>query len=596
MQQSKRHQSKWKKACLQAMQEIEEIDDDASRASTPERTLAFEPMELAQAYVQESTALLAINTPQGQLVSTQEEMNDYVAALNTLIEAERLANNYEQLQHDNIYEGQFFNLAWRKISVDWDDYGPYGQKGRILIDSIDSEQMHVDPKARRVSWDHANFIIQEGEYEIGEIRQMYPVTGFELSDDAGSASLSMMDQDMHSDKITSPISKLGEDVASKTQKIKVYECWCKDSRLRFYPDFETRPTLDEEGGTTYEYRAPALDDEGHVIGSWKPMYPNGRCIVVAEDVILEDFPNRLPHGGCPFIPVQLMPSRRGFILGMATRVAAIARKINDLVGRAHAYLQSEIERPMHAEFGSFSNAQHYKKVPNQSNKILLLNQGKTGTVMRPPPIELPQSFWTMLQAYQQFMDLISGSSAVMRGTLSDGAQVSAEALAALQTYASSRKALEGKQLQSAETETTYQLMWWIRRVYNENIKVEVMMPDGKKRVIDWNSDRAIFESGNEDEIDQLSSEQGYLVQIKAGTGTPNGAQMRQATANQLYDRKAIDRLALLDAYEYPNRVEIAQRMEEAMKGALAAESIGRRLGMTIAKIERANDNLKKEKL
>lgn len=599
--QAKKHQGRWKETCMAAMKDVEDFEQDKRATGVSiERSLAFQVLDLAYAYVQEGTALLSINPPQGTLVATQESENSYVAALNTLMAAEFKSNDVEQLVFDSVYEGQFFNIAWWKTSVDYNQFGHMGQKGKICIEPVDTEDMHFDPKAKRLSWDYMNYVIQESKHEIGEIRQAYPITGAQISVESESSSFSSMMDERSEDHIKSPLGNLTAGPSGKRQELKTYEAWFKDSRLQFIPDREDRMTEvwdedKEEFVGKLEVGALKLDDEGFVLGDWVPMYPKGRCIVLCEGVVLEDMANRMPHGRCPFIPVQLAPNKSLTVPGNATRIMVVARKINDILGRSHAYAQSEIERPMHAEFGTFANAQYYKKVPNVSNKVVMLSQGKSGTFVRPMPVELPMFTWEMLKKYEQYLDMLSGSSAVMRGTISDGAQISAEALASLQTFASSRLALSAKFLARAVKELTYQVVWLIRAIYDENIQIKVTLPDGRSEEINWASDKAIFNTGDEEQIAKITSKQSYLVDIKAGTGSPNAAQARQSTADHLYDRKAIDRIAYLDAYEFPDRQNIDKRMEADEKSDLAAEAMGRKLGLHVLEIEKKHDAGRKPK-
>jgi hypothetical protein len=199
----------------------------------------------------------------------------------------------------------------------------------------------------------------------------------------------------------------------------------------------------------------------------------------------------------------------------------------------------------------------------------------------------------ILRQYQQYMDLISGSSAIMRGQLAEGAQLSAEAVSSITNSASMRLGLKAKYLASAIKELWYQLCWMIRRVYDENITVQVAMPDGTTQSIDWESDRATFDGGDENEIVQLTSRESYIVDIKAGTGTPNAMAQQQGIADKLFDRKALTRLAYLDAYQYPNRQQIAKQLDEKEKTEVASQAMGRKLGMNIVKVEKQNEKADK---
>jgi hypothetical protein len=413
---------------------------------------------------------------------------------------------------------------------------------------------------------------------------MYPVTGFEVPDDMETATYTSMQDQKAEDNILSPVNKLARGQTWKRQKIKVYEAWFKDSRLKFVPEREDKTSIDENGEERFESQVLKLDADGYVMGDWVPAYPKGRCIVVCEGVVLEDMPNRLPHGRCPFIPVKQAPSKTLFIPGDATRIVDLAIKMNDILSRLHCYMQSEIERPMHASMGVFPNAQYYKKVPNKSDRIIFINP--QGVFMRPPAVEPPAATFTLLQEYQQYLDLISGSSAVMRGQIPQGAQMSADSISSMQQFASSRLQLKAKSLASAVKELTFQVMWLLRYVMDENVQVQVTMPDGSSQTINWESDKAIFETGDEEQIADLISRESYVVDIKAGTGTPNAQAAQQNVADKLYDMKALTREALLDAYQYPNRQVINKQLDEKEKNDVAAEAMGRKVGMRVAQIEK----------
>jgi hypothetical protein len=192
--------------------------------------------------------------------------------------------------------------------------------------------------------------------------------------------------------------------------------------------------------------------------------------------------------------------------------------------------------------------------------------------------------------YQQMMDTISGSSAIMKGQVKEGDQLSAEAISSLQSAASSRVALKAKYLAGSVKECTSQVYWLIRATKEENIEMQVQMPDGSKSQVNWESDKQIFDSGDEEAIEQLVSSESSLVDIKAGTGEPNGKQAMQAQAMQLYNSKAIPRRALLDTLQWPDRESIVKEMEQQEKDDLQNEAFGRKVGMNFRRLERKDES------
>lgn len=584
---SKNHTSKWKATCRKALQMVEYNEDASAAYTNIDQALAYSPIPIAYASIQEQTALLSTNIASPIMVSQEESENQYVAASNAILDCELTENNWEQLANDVFYTGQFYNLAYLKTLIDYNQYGPYGQKGKICIECVHPDDMYPDPKAKKFSWEYMDFIIQEHSMEIGDIRRKYPVQGFRIADDAETAQYTSMQDQKSEDTILSPIPKLAKGPSWSRQRIKVYECWFKDSILKFVPQTKpTREETDELGNVKTIYKPLVTDEDGYVVGDWLPAYPAGRCIVASERILLEDMANRLPHGKAPFIPIKFAPTENPYVAGDATRIMVVVDKINHLLGELHAYAGSEIQRSMIVEMGALANKENYKRIPNKSNKAILVNPGRIGHIMRMPPTEVPQFVWTLLQMYQSLLDMVAGSSAIMRGQISDGAQMSAEAMSALQSQASSRVTMKAKYFMASVKELGRQMLWLARRTYDENVKVQVTLPDGSTTSFDWESDKAVFETGDEQEIARLISQESHFIGIKTGTGQPNAKEARQAAADHLYDRNAIDRISLLDAYEYPNRQEINNRMKTQFRDNIAAEAAGRKLGIATVKAEK----------
>jgi len=588
--QSKSRTEKWKDAAKKAIKIIEHMEDASATYTNIDDGLAHSPIALAWAYIQERTALLSNNAAQPLIVAQQESQNQYVSAINHIAGAELTANNFDQLINDCCYDGAFYNVAYLKTLVDDNRYGIYGQKGKICIERVHPDDMYPDPYAKQFSWEYWDYVIQKHDMEIGDIRQRWPITGFEISDTTESSMYTSMETQKSEDNIVSPIPKLAKGPAVKRQHIAVFECWFKDSRLKFVPKYD-EPTeeLNEYGESVLNPKPFLYDDDGYIIGDWLPAFPNGRCIVTAEHVILQDLENRLPHGSSPFTPIKFAPSENPFVSGDAVRLLVLADKINDVLANIHSYGQREIQRPMLVEMGTLINQQHYKHIPNKANKIIPVNMGKIAGIMRLPYQEVPQFVWQLIAQYLQLMDLISGSSAIMRGSIQDGAQLSAQAVQQLQGSASCRVNMQHKQLATGIKEAGRQVMWLIRRTYDQKIQVQVAGADGSPMNFDWESDKEVFESGDMEEITRLISTEDYIVDVKPGTGSPQAKEARVQMAMQLYDKKAIDRLELLNASEYPGRQQINQRMEGQFKDRIAAEAAGRKLGMSVIKAEKGVD-------
>jgi len=587
IQQSKKHTEKWKATCRKALQTIEYMEDASAAYTNIDQANARSPIAIAYASIQEQTALLSNNIAHPIMVATQESENLYVAASNQIMEAELEENDWDTLAMRAIYLADFYNVGYFKSLVDYQEYGPFGQLGKYCIEYVHPDNIYPDPRAKEFAWSHMDYIIEEHHFEIADIRQKWPVTGFKIPDDTESSMYTSMKDNQAEDTILSPIPKLAKGPSWKRQRIRVYECWFKDSRLKFVPQTEPeREEIDELGNVKTIYKPLVTDGDGNVVGDWLPAFPNGRCIVIAERRILEDMQNRLPHGSAPYTLVKLSPSDNPYISGDATRIIQVADKINYLLAEVMSYYHTEIQRPILAELGALANKESYKKITNKANKVLLLNPGRIGHIMRMPATDIPPIVLEIFKLWLQLLDLVAGSSSIMRGNLADGAQLSAEAMDSLQQQASQRVTMKAKQFNKSVKELGRQGFWLIRRTYDENIKMQVTLPDGSSAPFDWESDKAVFETGDEEEIRKLVSQEGHFIGIKAGTGQPNAQQARQQLAEHLYMINAIRRIDLLDSLEWPNRQEINKAKTEEFRSHIAAESLGRKLGLQIVKAEK----------
>jgi hypothetical protein len=255
----------------------------------------------------------------------------------------------------------------------------------------------------------------------------------------------------------------------------------------------------------------------------------------------------------------------------------VTRKINDIMKRMHKYAQSEIERPIVGDEGAIADPNIRESIPNTSDYFLELVQG--AKIQRLPATDIPPFVMPYLQSLQAAMDLVSGSSTIMRGGLPPGAQLSQETIEQMRQQASARMALEVQYWNAAMKQLCYQLAWNIRQTMDEKIKITVTMPDNSVQTIDWESDRKVFERGDPNEIARLRAQEDYLIEIKAGTGDPNGKQNMQQQNLELFRVNAIDRQAFLDNIQYPGRQMIIPRMRQKELEDIEAMGTAKQLGV-----------------
>lgn len=587
--QSKAAIGRWQQNGKQGAKALEQNNPSSSPIWDFQGALATEPLPLAMSMVHEKVALLASNPPKPQFTPQQESQNQQVAAINQLVDMVFAANDYRLKAAQGHYDIQFWNACCYRWNVHMDEPGLFGEPGEIELQKLDMQEIFPDPNCAYLHWKYMDYIIQKHVMEIGEIQVKYPMaTSFvsaEVDEVISDTTVTSRNTEAY---IQSPQPQLGRDHAARQQKITVLEGWVKDSRTRFMP------LVDAGINPEYENRWKT-DEDGYLIGKWVKRYPAGRSVVVTGTAVLKDMANPFPHGQFPYVFATGMPATTPFSCGNAMRLMIVSRKINNIIGEIHQYFQSEIQRPMTSTPGAINDPNLAQKIPNQSNVNLELS-GPAARFERRQAMDVPPSVYTYIQILQGFLDTVSGSAAIMRGQLAEGDQLSAEAVGALQQYASSRLALEAGFFEAAVKQLGYQLMWILRRVVQGTITVTVKIPaTGEVLKIDWKSDRDVFESNNPIAIQQLRAKEDYLIGIKAGTGSPGAEGQKMASAVNLFDKKLIDRQAALDAMEYPDRDAIVQRFKGAENEDAFNAAFAKEMGVNFKEAMKRNQPGRKEK-
>jgi hypothetical protein len=588
--QSKHKFNKWKSVCRKELDALEQISENLAEAFNTERAVANESLPLIKAEILEQVAMLTSNYPQPTAIALQEEQNTYVAGLNVIKEMIFKMNHFDDKVKDAVYTAKFYNLAIFKTSVDDTQPGVFGQPQRICIDTIDPENCHPDPKATKWDWDHMSFVILDHYLELGKLRKMYPDRGFLVPEAVATVDYARQQEHEFGDYLQSPVPKITTGVSTTRKIVRISECWFKDSRLKF--EAETETVENKPGDQEYdsdmpeEYLRPRLDEDGYVVGSWVPAFPNGRCIVIAGNFVVLDIVNPFLHGEAPVVFMPMSPSHEIDIPGDAFSLAKVIRKINSIQKRIMRYAQSEIERPMLADVMALPAPRQWLALGTGSRDIIWKNASKE--FARIPPTEIPQFTFPLLQWLQNITDQVMGSSSISRGNISDGAQLSAEALNSLQSYASSRLKLQAEYIGEAMKKLGRQVCWLIRQTYDQKITCQVAEPDGTQITIDWHKDWAEYEQ--EGERKRIEGTEDYLVDIQVGTGLPAAQQQMSSMALNLFRERAIDQQALLQAMKYPDWAQIVDRMKQRRQEEIMTQAAGRAFGDNIKSIEKENQS------
>ena len=569
----------WQQAVeyIEAMPEKSDFD-----IVMPEAGIARQRVEYALAGIMRQISTLYSNYPQPQFISPTMSFDKYASALNQQAQIEMKANSFNALMFDLGLDIAYAGFGVLKPYVDPDEPGPFGQDGKITIHKIDPGKVYVDPKAKRLKWSCMRYVIVEDEIDLGEARQRYKGGAHRIEESMRGKREPNNRDGMYGRHLVSIVPAVGEDTLHDRDHVSVMECWFKDDRYKFVADDVSRDnpmTLTDDNGMPVPnpdynpdkpevYTEPDVDDEGYVIGKWVPAYPNGRCIVLCgSDTVVQDFENPYWHNQAPFIFYRGAPSRKLFPMGDLVRIVQLDRKINDLLSRIHGMAQEEIERPMMTDNRAFRPPRAMHKATGSKNTIVVVQQGST--FMRLPFQEIPQFTWQLLSIYMKALDDAIAMAGVMRGDLTEGSQLSAEAVSSLQGMAAGMLKMKAELIAEGNKDFGYQLLWLQRETYDEGIQIPVAQPDGQTIVVEWHEKEAASD---------------YLVDIQSGTGLPGAEAAQSNEAMGLWREALIDRPKALQMMKMNDWAQICERMDKAQKELIATDAAGRAQGLYLKNI------------
>ncbi len=309
-----------------------------------------------------------------------------------------------------------------------------------------------------------------------------------------------------------------------------------------------------------------------MIGVHKRRYPNGRCLTVANGVLLYDAPihEMYRHKQPPYTFFRGRPTKRVLSPGDASFLMVVEKKLNELYGRVMRNAMCNIATPLVVDSGAFDAPKKYRNITDDPDLIIQVRPN--ARIQHLQAGELPQFIMPFAQFLKGFFDDLMGIQEVMRGGLAEGAQLSSEALGALQDQASSRVRMKSRLIENALKQMGFQLQWNIRATYPSELEVTVMDPaSGKPHKIFWNDDEA---------------QEDYSVVIQAGSSLPGAKMGAYKQAMELYREGIVDDEFVLDAAQVPGKVAILNRTEQKRDKRLTVAIEAKELG--VAAKERQN--------
>jgi len=377
------------------------------------------------------------------------------------------------------------------LGVEKNTFDPAAEGGRgdLAVERVSPFDLFFDPGATTLRPYDGEYIIEVRRMSLRRIRALFPEAGHlvEPEDDlhaairrASAPADLRFDGPVSADEPSSawgePTEALEGEDARPEDRAFVIECWYSDEATVLLDE----PVLDPDTGRPLT----ELDEDGAVVTDEagepvvlmrkvrRPLYPSGRCTVVAAGVVLLDMPN--PYRGFPY-SFYVNHERDGVLLpfGEIRQIKPIQRRINKRQAQVGHNAALMANPQWLVPEGSIKKGERIRNEPGANIPH------KPGL---PPsqtqPASLPDYVLRDLEESRRSVERISGMTPVASGQ--GESQVSAyRAIVALQDSAMARVRKLARRVDEAVREATYQRLFIIQRFVTEERVFRIVGPEGQ---------------------------------------------------------------------------------------------------------------------
>lgn len=448
--------------------------------------------------------------------------------------------------------------------------------GDISMRRVDPYTFYPDPQAS--SMEDANYFLEVRTMALQEVDRRWPGSAKYLNEmyETDTDRRPDLYQNTGQSPMANPAALPGgtqwyglpgqaHDHVYMNKGVTVIEAWLRETEI-------IRATAQEKKAD------PNAADKVH--DQW-------RCVIIAGNLVLfnELAIDLWNHGRHPYSRQVFQDMGEFWGISLVEHLAPLQLAINRLL----AAIQMNAElcgNPVWLE-DTRSNIQRTAIVNKPGQRISKSPGSETGWAVPPPmSADVPQ----LIQFYLHEMERISGLSAISRGMSPQGRNA-ADVLDAIQEAGFVRVRLSLRNMERALMEQGNLLASLVVENYTGPRIVSIVGPDGERTVRQLNGKHFYVPSMPPPpppaEIDPQTGQPkpqppqpppdpmplSFKIRIEAGSSLATAATARKQEVGQLFGLGVIDRQAVLDTINFPNRAAILQRMMQAEQQAQLAGQI-----------------------
>lgn len=524
--------------------------------------------------VESALPIITDNRPKAELAARHPEDVNAVRTIKRVYDSKWDELNIEMLATLVMKDALIFGEGFLKV---WFDPTLSDGFGDLRITHVNPAYIYKDPDSKDPLMDDAKYIIYHAQEPLEKIKMRYPDKAAAL-DRQSVGILGITPQDLSGEQIPSTHSERGtlaysdgDDAPSTTTTYRsatesdkylgknqpyLTEMWIDDMSIE---EVGGDYILFMDDGSDVEYsqeahmEAEASGREFEVVDAaaigktrYRRKYPFGRFIVICENVLLRDEPSDYEHGRMPYVRFfDYQIPHESFAMGEIDQMIPLQDELNKRKSQIIDFFNICINPPIVLDRSCGLNTD---KMTNRPGQIWPVN-GDVNKVkwLTPPPI--PAAAFAHIDQIQKDIDTVTGIHDVTQGRKPAGITAGI-AIESLQEAAQTRLRLKARYMEYSQKRLAELMISIIWQYYKE------------PRVVRWKSTLPNIDYEYEMvDFKYLPLNEGLPdVIIKPGSTMATNKGVQRMQAIQLFQTGGIDRRALLEIFEFPNREEILARM------------------------------------
>lgn len=534
--------------------------------------------------IQSSVPLQTDVRPKISFLAEEPTDQPFAAVLNQVSESDWERHNWLEPLTEVLLDGYLYGTGFSSLHYDPDlDYG----LGSAVYRSEDPFYCYPDPDSRDVNDPTSKGFIHAEPICTEDLKNRYPkfahlikpdVTDFVKSTktmlNEFKLRRSFTDRDMP-DRTTDG----GEEVGSEKRTMLI-TAYLKPEETEELREFKTNPETGE-------------DEEVYVL---QKRYPNGRKVVIANGVLLEEGPLPYAHGNIPFSRyVNYLLPREFYGISEIEQLESPQRTFNKLLNFTLDVL-TLMGNPIWV-VDSSSGVQTDKLVNRPG---LIVEKEPNSEVRREEGVQLQPYVLQLTDRLVGWFNDVAGTQDVTRGA-TPGSVTAASAIEQLQEAARTRIRQKQRHLDAYIRDFGQQYVDVVLENYTAPRVFRVTNDEGSTKYFKFSASKEVAPQADpnlppEEMIRAVVTEYGqdsegniipvdsnpfliagrFDVKVNTGSSLPFTVADKETKALNLFDRGIIDEEEVLKQLDYPNREAILQRLEQrkAQEAEMAAAGGG----------------------